>query len=91
MSNVYENNINVWGFDSDNIKLSDFKTNTPKTNDVSNKETSNKDKEQDVKLDEIKLSISKNEELDKKQQEQLDTLTEKLPNINVEGNSLIIK
>lgn len=91
MSNVYENNINVWGFDSDNIKLSDFKTNTPKTNDVSHKETSNKDNEQDVKIEELKSSISKNEELDKKQQEQLDTLTEKLPNINVEGNSLVIK
>ena len=91
MSNVYENNINIWGFDSDNIKLSNFNTNTNKTNDNCCKEKSNKDKEQDVKLDEIKLSISKNEELDKKQQEQLDTLTQKLPNINVEGNSLVIK
>ena len=91
MSNVYENNINIWGFDTDNIKLSSFNTNYTNSNECSCKEKSDKDKEQDVKLDEIKLSVSKNEEVDKKQQEQLDTLTQKLPNINVEGNSLVIK
>jgi hypothetical protein len=88
MSNIYENNINIWGFDSDNIGL--LKSNN-KTEKKSSEEKTNKDTEQDVKIDEIKSSVSKNEELDKKQQEQLDNLKQKIPNINVEGNSLVIK
>ena len=88
MSNIYENNINIWGFDSDNIGL--LKSNN-KTEKKSSEEKSNTDKEQDVKIDEIKSSVSKNEELDEKQQEQLDNLKQKIPNINVEGNSLVIK
>jgi hypothetical protein len=88
MSNIYENNINIWGFDSDNIGL--LKSNN-KTEKKSSEEKTNKDNEQDVKIDEIKSSVSKNEELDKKQQEQLDNLKQKIPNINVEGNSLVIK
>lgn len=88
MSNIYENNINIWGFDSDNIGLL---TSNKKTEKKSSEEKTNKDNEQDVKIDEIKSSVSKNEELDKKQQEQLDNLKQKIPNINVEGNSLVIK
>lgn len=88
MSNIYENNINIWGFDSDNIGL--LKSNN-KTEKKSSEEKTNKDNEQDVKIDEIKSSVSKNEELDEKQQEQLDNLKQKIPNINVEGNSLVIK
>jgi len=88
MSNIYENNINIWGFDSDNIGL--LKSNN-KTEKKSSEEKSNTDKEQDAKIDEIKSSVSKNEELDKKQQEQIDSLTQKIPNIDVEGNALVIK
>lgn len=88
MSNIYENNINIWGFDSDNIGL--LKSNN-KTEKKSSEEKTNTDKEQDAKIDEIKSSISKNEELDKKQQEQIDGLTQKIPNIDVEGNALVIK
>jgi hypothetical protein len=88
MSNIYENNINIWGFDSDNIGL--LKSNN-KTEKKSSEEKSNTDKEQDAKIDEIKSSVSKNEELDKKQQEQIDGLTQKIPNIDVEGNALVIK
>lgn len=88
MSNIYENNINIWGFDSDNMGL--LKSNN-KTEKKSSEEKTNKDNEQDVKIDEIKSSVSKNEELDEKQQEQLDNLKQKIPNINVEGNSLVIK
>lgn len=88
MSNIYENNINIWGFDSDNIGL--LKSNN-KTEKKSSEEKTNVDKEQDVKIDEIKSSVSKNEELDKKQQEQIDSLTQKIPNIDVEGNALVIK
>ena len=88
MSNIYENNINIWGFDSDNIGL--LKSNN-KTEKKSSEEKTNKDNEQDVKIDEIKSSVSKNEELDKKQQEQLDNLKQKIPNIDVEGNALVIK
>lgn len=88
MSNIYENNINIWGFDSDNIGL--LKSNN-KTEKKSSEEKSNTDKEQDAKIDEIKSSVSKNEELDKKQQEQIDSLTQKIPDIDVEGNALIIK
>lgn len=88
MSNIYENNINIWGFDSDNIGL--LKSNN-KTEKKSSEEKSNTDKEQDVKIDEIKSSVSKNEELDKKQQEQIDSLTQKIPDIDVEGNALVIK
>lgn len=88
MSNIYENNINIWGFDSDNIGL--LKSNN-KTEKKSSEEKTNTDKEQDVKIDEIKSSVSKNEELDKKQQEQIDSLTQKIPNIDVEGNALVIK
>lgn len=88
MSNIYENNINIWGFDSDNIGL--LKSNN-KTEKKSSEEKTNKDNEQDVKIDEIKSSVSKNEELNEKQQEQLDNLKQKIPNINVEGNSLVIK
>ena len=88
MSNIYENNINIWGFDSDNIGLL---TSNNKTEKKSSEEKINKDNEQDVKIDEIKSSVSKNEELDEKQQEQLDNLKQKIPNINVEGNSLVIK
>ncbi len=88
MSNIYENNINIWGFDSDNIGL--LKSNN-KTEKKSSEEKTNTDKEQDAKIDEIKSSVSKNEELDKKQQEQIDGLTQKIPNIDVEGNALVIK
>jgi hypothetical protein len=88
MSNIYENNINIWGFDSDNIGL--LKSNN-KTEKKSSEEKSNTDKEQDAKIDEIKSSVSKNEELDKKQQEQIDSLTQKIPDIDVEGNALVIK
>lgn len=88
MSNIYENNINIWGFDSDNIGL--LKSNN-KTEKKSSEEKTNTDKEQDVKIDEIKSSVSKNEELDKKQQEQIDGLKQKIPNIDVEGNALVIK
>lgn len=88
MSNIYENNINIWGFDSDNIGL--LKSNN-KTEKKSSEEKSNTDKEQDAKIDEIKSSVSKNEELDKKQQEQIDGLTQKIPDIDVEGNALVIK
>lgn len=88
MSNIYENNINIWGFDSDNIGL--LKSNN-KTEKKSSEEKTNADKEQDAKIDEIKSSVSKNEELDKKQQEQIDGLTQKIPNIDVEGNALVIK
>ena len=88
MSNIYENNINIWGFDSDNIGL--LKSNN-KTEKKSSEEKSNTDKEQDAKIDEIKSSVSKNEELDKKQQEQIDSLTKKIPDIDVEGNALVIK
>lgn len=88
MSNIYENNINIWGFDSDNIGL--LKSNN-KTEKKSSEEKTNMDKEQDAKIDEIKSSVSKNEELDKKQQEQIDGLTQKIPNIDVEGNALVIK
>lgn len=88
MSNIYENNINIWGFDSDNIGL--LKSNN-KTEKKSSEEKTNTDKEQDVKIDEIKSSVSKNEELDKKQQEQIDSLTQKIPDIDVEGNALVIK
>ena len=88
MSNIYENNINIWGFDSDNIGL--LKSNN-KTEKKSSEEKSNTDKEQDAKIDEIKSSVSKNEELDKKQQEQIDGLTQKIPNIDVEVNALVIK
>lgn len=88
MSNIYENNINIWGFDSDNIGL--LKSNN-KTEKKSSEEKSNTDKEQDAKIDEIKSSVSKNEELDKKQQEQIDSLTQKIPDIDVEGNVLVIK
>lgn len=80
MSNIYENNINIWGFDSDNIGL--LKSNN-KTEKKSSEEKSNTDKEQDAKIDEIKSSVSKNEELDKKQQEQIDSLTQKIPDIDV--------
>ena len=88
MSNIYENNINIWGFDSDNIGL--LKSNN-KTEKKSSEEKSNTDKEQDAKIDEIKSSVSKNEELDKKQQEQIDSLTQKIHDIDVEGNALVIK
>lgn len=88
MSNIYENNINIWGFDSDNIGL--LKSNN-KTEKKSSEEKSNTDKEQDAKINEIKSSVSKNEELDKKQQEQIDSLTQKIPDIDVEGNALVIK
>ena len=88
MSNIYENNINIWGFDSDNIGL--LKSNN-KTEKKSSEEKTNTDKEQDAKIDEIKSSVSKNEELDKKQQEQIDDLTQKIPDIDVEGNALVIK
>ena len=88
MSNIYENNINIWGFDSDNIGLL---TSNNKTEKKSSEEKSNTDKEQDAKIDEIKSSVSKNEELDKKQQEQIDSLTQKIPDIDVEGNALVIK
>lgn len=88
MSNIYENNINIWGFDSDNIGL--LKSNN-KTEKKSSEEKSNTDKEQDAKIDEIKSSVSKNEELDKKQQEQIYSLTQKIPDIDVEGNALVIK
>lgn len=88
MSNIYENNINIWGFDSDNIGL--LKSNN-KTEKKSSEEKTNTDKEQDAKIDEIKSSVSKNEELDKKQQEQIDSLTQKIPDIDVEGNALVIK
>ena len=88
MSNIYENNINIWGFDSDNIGL--LKSNN-KIEKKSSEEKSNTDKEQDAKIDEIKSSVSKNEELDKKQQEQIDGLTQKIPDIDVEGNALVIK
>lgn len=88
MSNIYENNINIWGFDSDNIGL--LKSNN-KTEKKSSEEKSNTDKEQDAKIDEIKSSVSKNEEFDKKQQEQIDNLTQKIPDIDVEGNALVIK
>jgi hypothetical protein len=88
MSNIYENNINIWGFDSDNIGL--LKSNN-KTEKKSSEEKINTDKEQDAKIDEIKSSVSKNEELDKKQQEQIDSLTQKIPDIDVEGNALVIK
>lgn len=72
MSNIYENNINIWGFDSDNIGL--LKSNN-KTEKKSSEDKSDTDKEQDAKIDEIKSSVSKNEELDKKQQEQIDNQT----------------
>ena len=88
MSNIYENNINIWGFDSDNIGL--LKSNN-KTEKKSSEEKTNMDKEQDAKIDEIKSSVSKNEELDKKQQEQIDSLTQRIPDIDVEGNALVIK
>lgn len=88
MSNIYENNINIWGFDSDNIGLLNSNNKTEKK---SSEEKSNTDKEQDAKIDEIKSSVSKNEELDKKQQEQIDSLTQKIPDIDVEGNALVIK
>ena len=57
MSNIYENNINIWGFDSDNIGL--LKSNN-KTEKKSSEEKTNKDNEQDVKIDEIKSIVSKN-------------------------------
>ena len=86
MSNIYENNINNWGFDSDIIKI--LRGNVEKN---SCNEKTNKDKEQDAKINEMQISFSKNEDLDKKQQEQIDTLTQKSLNIDVEGNALIIK
>ena len=51
MSNIYENNINIWGFDSDNIGLL---TSNNKTEKKSSEEKTNKDNEQDVKIYKIK-------------------------------------
>ena len=89
MSNFYSKFINEWGYNSEVKNISRFNTQNKDKNNCSC-DNSKKDSEQDRKIEKNSLDISKNNEVDKKQQAQIDVIEEKIPTMKVDGNTLVI-